>query len=96
MTLEIAGICFGLSAFLRGGSAAVGLGVAVLFYMMNIFANITEKAEFLKYLTPFAYCDGGTIVEQGGLDWPKVAIGLGIAAAAIIAAFVYYPKKDIH
>lgn len=96
MTLEIAGICFGLSAFLRGGSAAIGLGVAVLFYMMNIFANITEKVEFLKYLTPFAYCDGGTIVEQGGLDWPKVAIGLGIAAVCVLAAFWYYPKKDIH
>ena len=96
LTLEIAGICFGLSAFLRGGSAAVGLGVAVLFYVMKLFANITEKAEFLKWLTPFAYCDGGSIVADGKLDWPKVAIGLGIAAAAVIAAFWYYPRKDIH
>ena len=96
LQLEIAGICFGISAFLRGGSAAIGLGVAVLFYVMNLFANITEKAEFLKWLTPFAYCDGGSIVADGKLDWPKVAIGLGIAAAAVIAAFWYYPRKDIH
>ena len=96
MTLEIAGICFGVSAFLRGGSAAIGLGIAALFYMMNILANITEKAAFLKYLTPFGYCDGAEIVNSGALAWGKVAVGMGIAAACVAAAFWYYPRKDIH
>ena len=96
MTLEIAGICFGISAFLRGGSAAIGLGIAVLFYVTNLFANITEKAASLKYLTPFAFCDGATIVDKGSLDWPKIAIGMGMAAVCVAAAFWYYPRKDIH
>ncbi len=96
MCVEIAGICFGISAFLRGGSAGIGIGVAALLYVANLLGNITEKAEFLKYLSPFAYCDGAGIVTDGALDGTKVAIGLGIAAAAVIAAFLYYPKKDIH
>ena len=95
MTLEIAGICFGVSAFLRGGSAGVGIGIAALLYVANLLANITEKAGFLKYLTPFGYCDGADIVSDG-LDWPKVAIGMGIAAVCVAAAFWYYPRKDIH
>ena len=96
MTLEIAGICFGISAFLRGGSAGVGLGVAALFYVMNIIANITEKAAFLKSLTPFGYCDGAELVSSGALDGSKVAIGMGMAVVCIAAAFWYYPRKDIH
>ena len=95
MSLEIAGICFGVSAFLRGGSAGLGIGIAALFYVANLLANVTEKARFLKYLTPFGYCDGADIVSEG-LAWPKVAVGLGISAAAVLAAFWYYPRKDIH
>ncbi len=95
MSLEIAGICFGVSAFLRGGSAGLGIGIAALFYAANLLANVTEKARFLKYLTPFGYCDGADLVSEG-LAWPKLAVGLAMAAACILAAFVYYPRKDIH
>lgn len=95
MCVEIAGICFGISAFLRSGSAGIGIGVAALLYIANLLANITEKAAFLKWLTPFAYCDGGGIVSDGNLDWGKVGVGMGIALAAIGAAYWYYPRKDI-
>ena len=95
MSLEIAGICFGVSAFLRGGSAGLGIGIAALFYVANLLANVTEKARFLKYLTPFGYCDGADLVSEG-LAWPKVAVGLAMAAATVLAAFWYYPRKDIH
>lgn len=95
MCVEIAGICFGVSAFLRGGGAGVGVGAAALFYVANLLANVTEKAGFLKYLTPFGFCDGADLVSEG-LDWAKVAVGLAMAAAAVIAAFWYYPRKDIH
>ena len=95
MCVEIAGICFGLSAFLRGGSAGIGIGIAALLYVASLLANVTEKARFLKYLTPFGYCDGADLVSEG-LAWPKAAVGLAMAAACILAAFVYYPRKDIH
>ncbi|MGN1451908.1 MAG: ABC transporter permease subunit [Eubacteriales bacterium] len=65
---ELAGICFGISAFLRRGSAGAGLGVAVMMYFLNIIANIADSAEFLKYITPFGYCDGADIVSNGSLD----------------------------
>lgn len=95
MQLEIAGICFGISAFLRKGSIGIGLGLAAMLYFLNIIANITESAEFLKYITPFGYCDGSGIVNDGYLDGAKMAIGGAVFVVCIIAAYLKYTKKDI-
>ncbi len=96
LQLVLAGICFGISAFMRRGSVAAGLGLAALMYFLNLIANITESASFLKYVTPFGFCDGADIVTNGSLDGPKVAIGLTLGAAGIAAAYLQYTKKDIH
>ncbi len=95
LQLELAGICFGISAFLRKGSAGVGLGIAALMYFLNLIANITESAEFLSYVTPFGYCGGADIVSNGCLDGVKVAVGVLLGAAGIIIAYLKYLKKDI-
>ena len=96
MQLELAGICFGISAFMRRGSVGVGIGVAALMYFLNLIANITESAEFLKYITPFAYCNGADIAADGKLDAGLLAIGAAVFAAGIAAAYLKYTKKDIH
>lgn len=96
LQLELAGICFGVSAFLRKGSIGVGLGIATMMYFLNLVANIADVANFLKYITPFGYCEGADIVSNGSLDGTLVAIGAVIGIAGIIIAFVKYTKKDIH
>ena len=96
LQLELAGICFGISAFLRKGSAGVGLGIATMMYFLNLVANIADVAEFLKYITPFAYCEGADIVTNGSLDIILVVIGAAIGIVGIIMAYLNYTKKDIH
>ncbi|MBQ4501112.1 MAG: ABC transporter permease subunit [Spirochaetales bacterium] len=96
MQLELSGICFGLSAFMRRGSLGVGLGLAFILYFMNLISNITESASFLKYITPFGYCEGGQITVDLSLDTVKIIIGLAISVAAVAAAYVGYTRKDIH
>ena len=95
LQIELAGICFGISAFLRKGSAGVGLGIAAMMYFLNLIANIAEVAEFLKYITPFGYCEGADIVSNGNLDSTMVAIGMAIGIAGIAAACLHYTRKDI-
>lgn len=95
LQIELAGICFGISSFLRKGSAGVGLGIAAMMYFLNIIANIAEVAEFLKYITPFGYCEGADIVNNGSLDATKIVIGLTIGMVGIAASYLNYTKKDI-
>lgn len=95
MQVELAGICFGISAFLCRGSIGVGLGLAAMMYFLNLIANMTESVDFLKYITPFGYCEGADIVSDGRLDFTMIVIGMMFAFAGILAAYVKYRKKDI-
>jgi len=95
LQLEIALICFGISAFLRGNGIGIGLGVAVLFYFMNIIANLTDKVEFLKYFTPYGFTDGSYIISEGRIDGKYLWVGLIFTVVGGISAYLKYTKKDI-
>lgn len=95
MQVELAGICFGISAFLHRGSVGIGLGLAAMMYFLNLIANMTESAEFLKYITPFGYCDGADIVADAKLDAVLIGSGMLFAAIGIASAYIRYSQKDI-
>ena len=84
-----------LTAFIRKGSAGAGIGIATVMYFLNLISNIAEVAEFLKYVTPFGYCEGADIVANGSLDGKLVAIGLTFGMIGVAAAYLRYVRKDI-
>lgn len=93
--LELAGICFGISAFLRRSGLGIGIGIAAIMYFLNIVANISESAEGLKYITPFGYADSAEIVAKVSLDGKMILCGMALMVAGILAAYWKYTKKDI-
>lgn len=95
LQLELAAVCFGISAFLRRGSAGIGMGLAAILYFLNLIANMTERAKFFKYITPFGYCEGADIIASEGLDAELAATGVLFACIGIAAAYRQYCKKDI-
>lgn len=95
MQIETAAVCFCLSVFLSSGGNGMGLGLAAMFYFLNIIANLTEKAKFLKYITPFGYTESADIIAEGHITPKYLAVGLIVTAAGIIAAFWRYGRKDI-
>ncbi len=95
LQIETASICFGISAFISQGGLGIGLGMAALFYFLNIIANLTEQAEFLKYITPFGYTEGADIIAKGSIDVKYLSVGLVLTAVGIAGAFYWYCRKDI-
>lgn len=95
LQIELMGICFGISAFMRKGSIGVGLGIAAMLYFLNLIANIAETAEFLKYITPFGYCDSADIVKDGSLNSIMVTVGMIFCISGIATAYLKYTRKDI-
>ena len=93
--LELAGICFGISAFLRRSGMGIGMGIAMLFYFLNLVANSTEQADFLKYVTPFGYAEGADIVNSLSINGEMLAIGAGFTLFGIVIAYITYCKKDL-
>ena len=95
LQLELAGICFGISAYLRKGSLGIGLGFAAMMYFLNLIANISDKAEFLKYITPFGYAEGSDIVSKGCLNGSMLLVGMLFMVLGIAAGYFRYCRKDI-
>ena len=95
LQVELACVCLGISAFLWRGGTGIGLGLAIALYFLNIIANLSDKAEALKYITPFGYADGSDILSHGAIDGPRVLTGVAIAACGVILAYAKYCRKDI-
>lgn len=95
LQIEIASICFGISAFISRGGLGIGIGIAALFYFLNLIANLTEKAAFLKYITPFGYTESADIITSGRIEMKYLSVGLVFTVISILLAFYRYGKKDI-
>ena len=102
LQVELACICFGISACLWRGGMGIGLGLAVGLYFLNLLANLFSQAglpklvsDLLKHITPFGYADGPTIIRTGCLDSTKLLIGLAFTLFGVALAYVRYCRKDI-
>ena len=95
LQIEITAICFGISACIWRGGMGIGLGLAIALYFLNIIANLSAKAEILKWITPFGYTDGADIITRGTLQGGRVLVGMLLAAGGIALAYGRYCTKDI-
>jgi ABC-2 type transport system permease protein len=95
MHLEIACICFGASAVLKRGGVGFGLGLATFLYFMNLVANISDKWEALRYITPYAYADPSSILPAVAIEGTYLVVGLIYALVALAFAFFWYSRKGI-
>lgn len=94
--VELACICFGLSAFLRHSQIGIGLGLALALYFVELMANIADSVSWLHYLTPFGYADGATIVLKQSLDTSLLLIGAAVSIVGVATGLFKYQKKDIY
>ena len=95
MQFEIAGICFGISAFLTRGGIGIGVGVAGFMYLLNIVANITESAKVLKYISAFGYTESSEIINNHGIEVKYLLPGMVLMIIGIVCAYGKYTKKDL-
>lgn len=95
MYLEISGICFGISAFLKKNNIGMGIGIAILLYFTNLFANISEDVEKLHYITPFSYSDAAYIFTEEKIHTEYLITGIIIMILVVVAGYIKYNRKDL-
>ena len=95
LQIEIFSISFCISTFLKKGGMGIGIGITVLFYFLNLISNITPDIKILKYITPYAYTDSGSILTNHSLEVKYLLIGFAITILTTLLAFWKYTKKDI-
>lgn len=94
--VELACLCFGLSAFFRHSQVGLGLGLALTLYFIELLANIADSVSWLHYFTPFGYADGATIMTEQSLDSGMLLIGAAVSVVGVATGFIKYRNKDIY
>lgn len=96
LQLEIASVCYLISALSKRIQTGLGLGLTLVFYMLDIISRITEEMEFLKYCTPFYYANASSIfITDGDVDMALVGISLAITFLCVTAASIIFKGKDL-
>lgn len=95
MHLEIAGICFGLSAFMKKNKLGLGLGIVMLFYAYDLMARVIPDLKDYKLFSPFSYANAADVFSTGEVEIPALILGMGVMIVCVIAAYVRYGKRDL-
>ncbi len=90
-------IGLGTSVITSNTKKATSLSTAVVLstFMLSIAIDINHKLENLKYITPFKYFEGKTLLMDGRLDLVYILLSIGIVICITTITFVLYNKRDI-
>ncbi len=95
--LSFASVGFLLSLFFtrKKSTYSVGIGLVLLIYFLNVMATLAEKADFLRYASPFYYMDAADIILEGSINPIHAFILLTTSALAVGATYFLYNRRDI-
>ncbi len=79
----------------RRSAMPTSIGLVLAFYFCDVLATLSEKMEFLGYLTPFHYVNAADIVMNGQVGGINILVLLGASAAAMGASYILYRRRDI-
>ena len=97
MHLFFGGIGLLISVFMVKARAVypVSIGVVLGMYFLSVVSTLSDRAENLRYLTPFKYVDAADIVEDGRIAVLSLVVIGGVVALSVLATYVFYQRKDI-
>lgn len=95
MSIEIGTICFLISAVTRKKLTGAAIGIALLFYVMNLMANVVPALDKLKLLTPFYYCNAADIFAGEHPEVFSILLAGVLIAGCLAAATLIYKRRDL-
>lgn len=95
MQCEVGGICFLLSAGSKRNRMGIGLGIALLLYVLDLMARVIPKIEDLKVITPFSYANASDIFSTGDVEQVALVIGIILLVTTFTAGHYVYGHRDL-
>lgn len=96
LQVEVATICFLISALSRKKQIGGALGLALLFYVMDMMSRIVPDIGFLKNWTPYNFASGADVWSFEALNRTGLAIACLFICVSLIASFAIYQRKDLN
>jgi len=75
-------------------SSAASTGVLLMMFMISVIVDISEKVQFLRFVSIFKYFDAKVILK-GSYDALYAVISLAILLFCVVGTYHYYKKRDL-
>lgn len=95
--LYFAAIGFLCSTFIYRSRTVIPLSVGIVMgmFILQSISELSKKASFFKYITPFEFYKPDRIISEKALDSKYIIITFSVFFVCLIAGFIRYNKKDI-
>lgn len=93
--LEVATVCYGISAFQKRNKFGIGLGIVLLLYAYDLLARVVPDLEKGQWLSPFSYSNAADILSTGKVKAGAVVFGVAVLAGGFCIAYGRYTKRDL-
>lgn len=95
ITFADIGILISLTIKNKKSSSSLSLWFVLGMYFIYILSGLSDKADFLKYFTPFKYVDTTDIVSNGYIKAEYVIILTCLNILTVAASYIIYNRKDV-
>lgn len=96
-SLVIFSVCLFLSTFTHKTKNTIGISLGIVFasYFLQILSELSDKVEFLKYITPFTLADVRNVITDITINPVNVILSLLLTIIFIILSIYNYNKKEL-
>lgn len=95
MNVEIAAICFLISAVSKKNKLGLGISVAMVLYVYDLMARVIPDLKDAIFLSPFSYANATTVFLGEKPDMLALSLGIVVIVGMTAAAGAIYAKRDL-
>ena len=93
--LEVAAVCYAISAFQKKNKFGIGLGIVLLLYGYDLMARVVPDLEKGQWLSPFSFSNAADILSTGKIKTGETVFGVAVLVLAFGLAYTVYVKRDL-
>jgi ABC-2 type transport system permease protein len=95
MTMEIAAICFGISAMSGKSKIGLGLGITLFFYFYDLLGRVVPDIEDYLFLGPYSYANASEIFTGVEPSMESLITAILVSLAFIGFGFFVFERRDL-
>lgn len=95
MNVEVAAICFVISAVSKKNRLGIGISVAMLLYVYDLIVRVVPDLKDVMFLSPFSYANATTIFSNAKPETAALLLGGFVIIGMTGVAGIIYARRDL-
>ena len=95
MNIEIAAICFGISAISGKSKMGTGLGITLMFYFYDLMGRVVPDLKDYLFIGPYSYANASEIFSGIEVEATSLVMAAIVTLCCAALAFFIFNRRDL-